>query len=93
MARLIDYIEVLKLDNFLQCLTFEERLQTSQYRAGRTQEVPKIVLLLNDWIEENHWQPPEFKFSEERQLLYKENNLWKPIQKHEFYKAEIKVRE
>lgn len=31
MSRLIEYIDVLKLDNFLQTLTFEERLQLNQY--------------------------------------------------------------
>lgn len=89
MERINKYKPVLQLDNFLQVLTFEERLQVSQYRAGRTEKVPKIVLLLNDWIEENHWQPPEFKYSDNRELLYKENNIWKPIQKHELYKAKI----
>lgn len=90
MARLIDYIEVLKLDNFLQVLTFEERLQTSQYRAGRTEEVPQIVLLLNDWIIENNWQPPTFWVSPERQIMWFDaDKKIRPLHQHELYKANI----
>ena len=43
MNRFLEYTQALALDSFLQVLTFEERLQTSQYRAGRTNEVPARV--------------------------------------------------
>lgn len=89
MNRLFQYIDVLKLDNLLQMLTEQERLEINLFRAGKTEEVPPMVLLLNDWIEKNHWQPPEFKFSEERQLLYKENQQWLPVEKHPLYKANL----
>ena len=42
MNRFLEYTQALALDSFLQVLTFEERLQTSQYRAGRTNEVPAV---------------------------------------------------
>lgn len=93
MDRLNAYKPVLQLDNLLQILSDAERTAVNLFRSGKSQEVPHIVLLLNDWIEENHWQPPEFKYSEERTLFYKENGQWLPIEKHKLYKAEIKVRE
>lgn len=89
MNRLFQYIDVLKLDNLLQTLTEQERLEINLFRAGKTEKIPLKALLLNEWIEDNHWQPPEFKFSDSRELLYKENGQWFPIEKHPLYKANL----
>ncbi|MFJ1424957.1 hypothetical protein ACILD6_00175 [Capnocytophaga canimorsus] len=91
MSRLIDYIEVLKLDNFIRELTFEERLQVSQYRAERTDEVPPKVIALQQWIDQNRWKPPEFKVSQYREILWYdfENQSFQPLKTHELYNRKI----
>lgn len=91
MSRLIEYIEVLMLDNFLQTLTFEERLQVSQYRAGRTDEVPPKVIALQKWIDQNRWKPPEFKVSQYREILWYdfETQSFQPLKTNELYNRKI----
>ncbi|MFJ1330235.1 hypothetical protein [Capnocytophaga canimorsus] len=91
MSRLIDYIEVLMLDNFIRELTFEERLQVSQYRAGRTDEVPPKVIALQQWIDQTRWKPPEFKVSQYREVLWhnEQVNEWQLLKTHELYNRKI----
>mgnify|MGYP002888434107 FL=1 len=48
-SRFLAYTEALALDTFLQVLTFEQRLQICQYRAGKTDKVPALVQELQDW--------------------------------------------
>ena len=49
------YTEVLRLDNFLQALTAEERTMIHQYHAGYRKSVPIVVLTIYEWIQENNW--------------------------------------
>lgn len=93
MSRLIEYIEVLMLDNFLQTLTFEERLQVSQYRAGRTDEVPPKVITLQKWIDQNRWKPPEFKISQDREILWYdlERQSFQPLKTHPMYNYKLRI--
>ncbi|GIM49441.1 hypothetical protein [Capnocytophaga stomatis] len=88
MSRLIEYIDVLKLDNFLQMLTFSERLQVSQYRAGRTDNVPEKVEKLQQWIDKARWKPPELKISQDREVLWfdLERQSFQPLKNHPLYK-------
>ena len=94
MNRFLEYTQALALDSFLQVLTFEERLQTSQYRAGRTDEVPARVQELQTWVEQNGWRAPIFKYDEERHLLWlDEQREWQPLRKHPLYKVKDKASE
>ncbi|GJH41160.1 hypothetical protein RCZ04_17100 [Capnocytophaga sp. HP1101] len=88
MNRFLEYTKALALNSFLQVLTFEERLQTSQYRAGRTNRVPARVQELQMWVEQHNWQPPVFKYDEDRHLLWlDEQREWQPVEKHPLYKV------
>lgn len=91
MGIIADCIEVLQLDNFLQMLTFEERLQTCQYRAGHTDEVPKRVIELKQWIQRTRWKPPKFKISQDRELLWYdwEASTYRPLKQHDLYRKKI----
>ena len=94
MNRFLEYTQALALDSFLQVLTFEERLQTSQCRAGRTDEVPARVQELQTWVEQNGWRAPIFKYDEERHLLWlDEQREWQPVRKHPLYKVKDKASE
>ena len=42
-SRFLAYTEALSLDTFVQILTFEQRMQTCQFRAGKTDKVPALV--------------------------------------------------
>lgn len=90
-SRISAYTEALSLDTFLQVLTFEQRLQTCQYRAGHTDKVPALVQKLQDWIQQNHWLPPAFRYDpNSRELLWQDDNAeWHPLSKHPLYKAEV----
>lgn len=90
-SKILAYTEALALDTFLQVLTFEQRLQTCQYRAGKTDEVPALVQKLQDWTERKRWQPPAFRYEPETlELLWKDDNTeWHPLSKHPLYKAEV----
>lgn len=93
MSRLIEYIDVLKLDNFLQTLTFSERLQISQYRAQRTENVPERVEKLQQWIDKSHWKSPEFKVSQDREVLWfdLEKQAFQPLKNHPLYKQRVYI--
>ena len=90
-SKILAYTEALALDTFLQVLTFEQRLQTCQYRAGKTDKVPALVQKLQDWTERKRWQPPAFRYEPETlELLWKDDNTeWHPLSKHPLYKAEV----
>lgn len=89
--RFLAYTEALALDTFLQVLTFEQRLQTCQYRAGKTDKVPILVQKLQDWCAYNQWQPPAFRYDAfTRELLWEDDNAeWQPLSKHKLYKAQV----
>ena len=90
-SRFLAYTEALSLDTFLQILTFEQRLQTCQYRAGKTNKVPALVQKLQDWCKQHHWQPPTFRYEPETlELLWKDSTAqWLPLAAHPLYKAEV----
>ena len=89
--RFLAYTEALALDTFLQILTFEQRLQTCQYRAGHTDKVPALVQKLQDWCKQHHWQPPAFRYETNTLELQwqDENDQWLPLAAHPLYKAEV----
>ena len=89
--RFLAYTEALALDTFLQILTFEQRLQTCQYRAGHTDKVPALVQKLQDWCKQHHWHPPAFRYEPETlELLWKDDNTeWLPLAVHPLYQAEV----
>ena len=90
-SRFLAYTEALSLDTFLQILTFEQRLQTCQYRAGHTDKVPTLVQKLQNWIQQNHWLPPAFRYEPNNLELQwqDDNDQWHPLSKHPLYKAEV----
>lgn len=90
---MLAYIDVLKLDNFLQTLTFEERLQVNQHRAGHTDKVPERVEKIQQWINQNRWQPPEFKISQDRELLWfdLERQAFQPLKTHPMYNYQLTI--
>ena len=85
------YMEVLRLDNFLQALTAQERMMIHQYHAGHRTGVPIVVLTIYEWIRENRWEAPDFRYNPERVLTWynQEYGTWEPIETHELYKAKV----
>lgn len=83
MDRIEQYIEVLRLDNFLQVLTWQERLQVNQYRAGRTDEIPPKAATLQGIIQSNGWDIPEFRYSEFRELKWVDNGIPRALEAFE----------
>ena len=74
-SRISAYTEALSLDTFVQILTFEQRLATCQYRAGKTDKVPALVQELQDWTERKRWLPPAFRYAPETlELLWQDEN-------------------
>lgn len=90
-SRILAYTEALSLDTFLQILTFEQRLATCQYRAGKTDKVPTLVQKLQNWIQQNHWLPPAFRYEPNTLELQwqDDNDQWQPLTTHPLYKAEV----
>lgn len=90
-SRFLAYTEALSLDTFLQILTFEQRLQTCQYRAGHTDRVPALVQKLQDWCKQHHWQPPAFRYeANSLELLWQDSTTqWLPLAVHPLYQAEV----
>lgn len=90
-SRFLAYTEALSLDTFLQILTFEQRLQTCQYRAGHTDKVPALVQRLQDWCKQHHWQPPAFRYeANSLELLWQDSTTqWLPLAVHPLYQAEV----
>ena len=90
-SRILAYTEALSLDTFLQILTFEQRLATCQYRAGKTDKVPTLVQKLQNWIQQNHWLPPAFRYEPNTLELQwqDDNDQWQPLTTHPLYKAQV----
>ena len=90
-SRILAYTETLALDTFLQVLTFEQRLQTCQYRAGKTNKVPALVQELQGWIERKRWLPPAFRYEPNTLELQwqDDNDQWQPLRKHPLYKVQV----
>ena len=90
-SKILAYTEALALDTFLQVLTFEQRLQTCQYRAGKTAKIPALVQKLQDWCKQHHWQPPAFRYeANSLELLWQDSTAqWLPLAAHPLYKAEV----
>jgi len=90
-SRILAYTEALALDTFLQVLTFEQRLATCQYRAGKTNKVPALVQKLQDWCKQHHWQPPAFRYEPNTlELQWQDDNeQWQPLTTHPLYKAQV----
>ena len=84
-------MEVLRLDNFLQALTAQERMMIHQYHAGYRTGVPIVVLTIYEWIRENRWEAPDFRYNPERVLTWynQEYGTWEPIDTNELYKAKV----
>ena len=85
------YTDVLRLDNFLQALTAQERMMIHQYHAGYRTSVPIVVLTIYEWIRENGWEAPDFRYNPERVLTWynQEYGTWEPIDTNELYKAKV----
>ena len=90
-SRILAYTEALSLDTFVQMLTFEQRLATCQYRAGKTNKVPALVQELQGWIEQKCWQPPAFRYEPNTlELQWQDDNeQWQPLRKHPLYKIQV----
>lgn len=90
-SRILAYTEALSLDTFLQILTFEQRIATCQYRAGKTDKVPTLVQKLQNWIQQNHWLPPAFRYEPNSlELLWQDSTAqWLPLTTHPLYQAEV----
>ena len=84
-------MDVLRLDNFLQALTAQERMMIHQYHAGYRTSVPIVVLTIYEWIRENRWEAPNFRYNPERVLTWynQEYGTWEPIDTNELYKAKV----
>ena len=85
------YMEVLRLDNFLQALTESERTMIHQYHAGYRTSVPIVVLTIYEWIRENKWESPYLRYDQDRVLMWynEENKRWEPIETNELFKAKV----
>jgi len=87
------YMEVLRLDNFLQALSESERTMIHQYHAGYRTSVPIVVLTIYEWIQENKdkWDSPDFRYNQDRVLTWYNQNkkTWEPIETHELYRAKV----
>lgn len=85
------YMEVLRLDNFLQALTESERTMIHQYHAGYRRSVPIVVLTIYEWIRENNWESPYLRYDQDRVLMWynEDKKGWEPIETNELYKAKV----
>ena len=85
------YMEVLRLDNFLQALTAEERTMIHQYHAGYRTSVPIVVLTIYDWIQENKWESPYLRYDQDRVLMWynEAEKGWEPVETNKLFKAKV----
>ena len=85
------YMEVLRLDNFLQALTAQERMMIHQYHYGYRTSVPIVVLTIYEWIRENKWESPYLRYDQDRVLMWynEENKRWEPIETNELYRVKV----
>ena len=85
------YMEVLRLDNFLQALTAQARMMIHQYHSGYRTSVPIVVLTIYEWIRENKWESPYLRYDQDRVLMWynEENKRWEPIETNELYRVKV----
>ena len=85
------YMDVLRLDNFLQALSESERTIVHQYHAGYRTSVPIVVLTIYEWIQENKWESTDFRYNQDRVLTWynQDTKTWEPIETHELYRAKV----
>lgn len=85
------YMEVLRLDNFLQALTAQERIMIHQYHAGYRTSVPIVALTIYEWIQENKWESTDFRYNQDRVLTWYnwDKKIWEPIETHELYRVKV----
>ena len=85
------YMDVLRLDNFLQALTAQERIMIHQYHAGYRTSVPIVALTIYEWIQENKWESTDFRYNQDRVLTWYnwDKKIWEPIETHELYRVKV----
>ncbi len=85
------YMDVLRLDNFLQALTAQERIMIHQYHAGYRTSVPIVALIIYEWIQEKHWKSPSLRYNSDRELIWynQDTKNWEPIETHKLYRAKV----
>ena len=85
------YMEVLRIDNFLQAISESERTMIHQYHAGYRTYVPIVVLTIYEWIQENKWESTDFRYNQDRVLTWynRDKKTWEPIETHELFKAKV----
>ena len=85
------YMEVLRLDNFLQALTAQERTMIHQYHAGYRKSVPIVVLTIYEWIQENKWESTDFRYNQDRVLTWynRDKKTWEPVETNKLFKAKV----
>lgn len=81
IKRLNAYQEALEVDNFLEVLSVTQRMAVHQFRNGYLKKVPKKVSELQQWAENNGWQNKDFRYSQERFLLWHNNETgqWQQV--------------
>lgn len=76
------YKAALQADAFLQELSFFERVQVHQFRAGHITQAPEKVEELEKWTQTNHWTYPTIQYSTDRLLGYLDNTgQWHIVKK------------
>lgn len=87
------YMDVLRLDNFLQALTAQERIMIHQYHAGYRTSVPIVALTIYEWMQENKWESTDFRYNQDRELIWynEESRTWEPIETHELYRVKVEI--
>lgn len=85
------YMEVLRLDNFLQALSESERTMIHQYHAGYRTSVPIVVLTIYEWIQENKWESTDLRYNQDRVLTWynQDTKTWEPIETNELYREKV----
>lgn len=85
------YMDVLRLDNFLQALSESERTMIHQYHAGYRTSVPIVVLTIYEWIQENKWESTDLRYNQDRVLTWynQDTKTWEPIETNELYREKV----
>lgn len=90
--RILDCIDLLRLDTLLNYLTVSERIAVNQYRNHKTNKLPKKAKYLYDYCKK-HDIYLEFTYNLDKQLRVWDKKLHgeRIIQNHPLYKAEVIV--
>lgn len=85
------YMDVLRLDNFLQALSESERTMIHQYHAGYRTSVPIVVLTIYEWIQQNKWESTDLRYNQDRVLTWynQDTKTWEPIETNELYREKV----